>query len=142
MNQLICSSSFLSLLELLLLLLVGAVRIEFEVPFCLGCVGFSDGIPASFLVGVGVFVMAPDSVGVGGIVEVAFSAESMDPCTDPSSAISIKHPPMIRTFFLLSISIPLVCGVRSGSILLLLVDEGGMGISWSVGNTENEMEIS
>jgi len=139
------SSSVPSLSCKLLLLPLGvAGRSGFGVPSCLGSVGFSGVVlvsfpvaaggvvPASFLVGAGRVIPSSLLVGGGGIVAASLSAGVLVPSSHPPSARSMKSRPTLLPS--LSFSFPLVDGVCSGSILLLLGDGGGMGIPWLAGS--------
>jgi len=97
-----------------------------------GGIGF-----ASVLVGAGEIVPEFFLVGAGRVIPACFSVGVLVPSSDPSSARSMKNPPTLLPSF--SLSFRLVGGVGSGSILLLSVDGGGMGISWSAGDTDGEM---
>ena len=144
------------MLELLLSLQGVVGWLGFGVPFCLGLVGLSGFMPASFPVGASGVVLALLVVGTGGIALGSFSVGAgvvilgslcVDAgCTllasfsvgvqvlsrDPSSVGSIKSPPTLLSscYFLF----PLVDGVGSRSILLLSGDGGGSDIPWLVGS--------
>lgn len=114
----------------------------FGLPFCFRLVGFWGLAPASFRVGAGRVVWACVSAGSGriihasvsvgtrGIEPVSLSAGVLVPSSGPTSARSIKCPPMLLSFF--SFSFPLDDGVGGGSILLISADGGGTGILWFV----------
>jgi hypothetical protein len=72
--------------------------------------------------------VASISVAVGGIVPVSFSPGGLTPSPHPSLVRSMKSSPTLLPSFSFSILGSLVGQVGGGSILLLLGDEGGMGI--------------
>lgn len=74
-------------------------------------------IQVSFLVGAGGIILVSFSVGAGGALKVSFAVRVLVPSSDPSSARSIKCPPMLLSSC--SCSFHLSDGVGGGSILLL-----------------------
>jgi len=138
-KRLIYSSSLVLVSsDLVLSLLEVAGWSGFGAPCCIGLVGVSGVVQASFLVGAGRVIPGALCVGASRFVPASFSAAVLVPSTDPSSARSIKCPskllPTLFFFF------PLVNGVGSGSILLVLGDKDGShipllasGIPWSAG---------
>ena len=135
--------------ELMLSLPGVAGRSGLRVPFCLGSVGLSGVVqasfpvgaggivPASFLVGAHRIIPASVLVGAGGAVSASFSEGVLVASSEPSSARSIKRPQTLLPSF--SCSFPLVGDVGGGRIFLLSGDGGGTGISWSAGGSDGEI---